>query len=238
MQKVLQIFALNRNYMVEEIFKYYTMNKNKIIAFGFKKKGTNFYYEEKFSYCNFLLKFYVNLQNTIKTELIDLDSNEEYVLHLSNTATGSFVGNVREEFEQKLTKIRNSCFDKEIFKGTQTKQLIEYIKEKYNCPMEYLWAKFPTNAISRRQDNKKWFALLMAVSLNKIDGINDNSNKVVEVLNIRINPDKKNEIVDFKNIFPAYHMNKKSWASIILNESAPLILIKNLIDNSFELAKK
>ena len=45
-------------------------------------------------------------------------------------------------------------------------------------------------------------------------------------------------LVDNKSIFPAWHMNKKHWITIILDGSMPLDEIFKFIDRSYELAKK
>ena len=37
-----------------------------------------------------------------------------------------------------------------------------------------------------------------------------------------------------KGFYPAYHMNKKSWVSIILNDTVPDGDIQSLIRNSYE----
>ena len=45
------------------------------------------------------------------------------------------------------------------------------------------------------------------------------------------------EIIDNKNIFPAYHMNKKHWISIVIDKNIKLEAIKELIDISYSLVK-
>ena len=61
------------------------------------------------------------------------------------------------------------------------------------------------------------------------------SNKEVEILNIRNN---KENIVDNETIFLGYHMNKKNWISIILNNNISTKDIIKLLDNSYILAKE
>ncbi|MBR3153114.1 MAG: MmcQ/YjbR family DNA-binding protein, partial [Clostridia bacterium] len=43
-------------------------------------------------------------------------------------------------------------------------------------------------------------------------------------------------IIDNKKIFPGYHMNKKSWITIKLDNSVETEEIIHLIDNSYELS--
>ena len=42
------------------------------------------------------------------------------------------------------------------------------IKKKYKVLPEYPWRKYDSNAVFRHADNKKWFALVMEVSGDKL----------------------------------------------------------------------
>lgn len=59
------------------------------------------------------------------------------------------------------------------------------------------------------------------------------------LLNLKCNPDHAIELRDiFKEIFPAYHMNKRHWNSIILDGDLPNGEIERLIDHSYGLVVK
>ena len=55
-------------------------------------------------------------------------------------------------------------------------------------------------------------------------------------LNLKCDPD---EAIMLRDIFPSiiagYHMNKRHWNTVILDESIPIGEIERMIDNSFEL---
>ena len=73
--------------------------------------------------------------------------------------------------------------------------------------------------------NKKWFALIMNVN-NKL------------YLNVKTNPnysDILRNIYDY--IIPAYHMNKEHWNTIIVDEKVDNNLVKELIEQSYQLTK-
>ena len=105
----------------------------------------------------------------LSTEMLDKSSGDEYVLHLVEGATGSFVGKVRKEYEEILQNIKENYFEKNIFKSKQGHEVVLYTKEKYGSELEFLWPKFPNNAIWRRNDNNKWFGALLTVSANKLN---------------------------------------------------------------------
>ena len=61
---------------------------------------------------------------------------------------------------------------------------------------------------------------------------------MVEILDLRANPDEVDSIVDNKKYFPGYHMNKKHWITIILDGSVPEKELYKKIDISYSLAVK
>ena len=46
--------------------------------------------------------------------------------------------------------------------------VLRYVKRKYSCEAEYLWAGFPAYAVVRHDDNQKWFGLIMNIPRKKL----------------------------------------------------------------------
>ncbi len=217
---------------LEYMLKNRVINNSSLIEYGFIKLGKKYEYSTEI--CNNQFEMIVQMQdNKMTSKLIDLMNKEEYVLVDVQNSVGEFVGKVRQEYEEKLQDIIKNCTSKEIFKFKQSKQVIEYIKEKYNDELEFLWEKFDNNAIWRNKQNNKWYGLIMAIPESKI-GIN--SEKIVEALDIRYQKNETDRIVDNEKFFPGYHMNKKSWITIKLDNSVDIKTIKKLIDNSYNLS--
>ena len=101
--------------------------------------------------------------------------------------------------------------------------------------MEYLWEKFPNNAVARRKDNKKWYIVILTVNKNKL-GIKDN--EYAEVADLRAKTENIENLLKKDNIYKGYHMNKKNWITIILDGSIPVKEIYEFIDESYLLAGK
>ena len=60
-----------------------------------------------------------------------------------------------------------------------------------------------------------------------------------QLLNLKCHPDHAIELRDiFKEVFPAYHMNKRHWNSVILDGDLPNGEIERLIDHSYSLVVK
>ncbi|MBR1802672.1 MAG: methylated-DNA--[Clostridia bacterium] len=53
---------------------------------------------------------------------------------------------------------------------------------------------------------------------------------------MRYQKDKINEIIDKKDIYPGYHMNKNSWITIKLDNTVSTEKILKLLGNSYELS--
>ena len=112
---------------------------------------------------------------------------------------------------------------------------MQYVSGKYDTSLEFLWKKFPDNAIYRRKDNQKWYAAILTVARNKI-GLNGSDK--IEILDLRIDPMQMEQTIDNKRYFPGYHMNKKNWYTICMDGSVGNDEIFKRIDISYELAKK
>lgn len=217
-----------------EFFAKKCTDENKLEIYGFKKENGVFFYQTKILDGQFLMLVYIK-EGEVQTKLIDTDNECEYTLHNMSGIQGEFVAKVRTEYEDVLSDIRNKCFINDIFKSDDAKAIMQYVSQKYDTPLEFLWKKFSDNAIYRRKDNQKWFAALLIIDRNKIGLDGDGK---IEILDLRMDPTQKDSIIDNKKYFPGYHMNKKSWYTICLNGSIKNNEIFERIDMSYELAKK
>ena len=218
---------------MKDFFKNKKFNKNKLLHFGFFEKNNMFIYHQTLLDNQFTLTIQIDRTGNIQTRLTESETGELYTLHLVEGSTGNFVGKIKDEYKQILEKISEECFESDVFKSAQTKELIEYVNAKYNSDPEFLWEKFTDNAIVRRKDNAKWYAAFLTVSKQKL-GFDDNT--IAEIIDLRA--EDVDKIVDNKTVFPGYHMNKKHWITIILDGSVPIDFIKTKIDTSYELALK
>ncbi len=112
------------------------------------------------------------------------------------------------------------------------KELELYIKKTYHVEAEFPWGNYPGNTVYRHKDNRKWFALVMAVPKEKLglSGVED-----IDVLNIKCEPLMIDYLKMEPGFFPAYHMNKTNWITMLLDGSIGDEKIKSLLDMSFEL---
>ena len=221
--------------LTKALFRDRVLNEERLIDYGFEQSGSEYLYTTKIAKGQMQLTVKVSRGNEVDTKIVDSESGEEYVLHLVDDAVGEFVGSIREEYENIMRRIESFCFDKDIFKSDQAREIIKYIREKYNDELEYLWDMFPKYAVWRRKDSRKWYGILLTVSMDKL-GME--SHEIIEILDLRIKPEELEEILDERRYFFGYHMNKKNWLTICLNNSVPLEEICRRIDVSYNLATK
>ena len=220
--------------MLANIFQYKRINVDKLLTYGFTKSEYGFSYKTNILNGQFTLTINVNAQNDIKTELFETETGEIYTLHLIENAQGTFIGKIREEYNSIIEDIAQKCFDLKVFKTEEAYAIIDYVNKKYGTEPEYLWEKFPNNAVFRRKDNKKWYGAILTAKWSNFGFCSD---EPVEVLDLRIESDNLEKLLN-DGLYPAYHMNKKHWASIIFNGKTPINEIFKLIDKSYILATK
>lgn len=221
--------------IIQTIFKNKKVNLSKLEPFGFEQKGSYYVYEKILSESGFKLIVTITMRGQITAEVLDSSFNEPYILHLVDGSTGSFVGGIKVQYEETLTEIANYCFENDVFKSVQAKEVIDYVKNTYADELEFLWKKSPQNAIWRRKDTGKWYGALLTVSKRKL-GIE--SDEIVEIIDLRIQPDELEALIDNKVYFRGYHMNKTHWYTIILDNSVSVEEIFNRINQSYLLAVK
>lgn len=218
--------------MFDDLFVRKTLNVEKALLFGFEKNESNYKYEADILDGMFRLQVVISSIGNVDTNLFESDTGEEYVLYKTNSV-GSFVGEVRTKIEDVLIQVANNCYDIEIFKSPQSKEVISYVRDRYGDELEYLWEKFPDNAVWRRKDTKKWYGAILTVAKDKL-GLD--SNEIAEIIDLRVQPQKMQALLSNKNYYPGWHMNKKNWYTIVLDGSVETEEIYKCIDESYRLA--
>ncbi len=109
--------------------------------------------------------------------------------------------------------------------------IFQYVKQQYGTEPEYLWLKYPSYAVLRRQDNQKWYGIVMDVPREKL-GLPGTD--VVDILDVKCEPMFADLLRQSPGFFPGYHMNKKTWISILLDGTVSDERIFDLLDASFQ----
>lgn len=119
-------------------------------------------------------------------------------------------------------------------KKNQKDRIIDHVKDFYGVDPEYLWEKTPNSGVFRSKINKKWFGIFMDIPKSRL-GFDDE--KIIYVLNVKCDPLMVGELQKQKGFFPAYHMNKDKWISVILDETVKDDTVFYLLEQSYDLIK-
>ena len=99
-------------------------------------------------------------------------------------------------------------------------EVFRYVKKKYNSEIECLWARFPTYAVFRHSDNKKWYGLVMTIPRSRL-GLSGED--YVDVLNVKLDdPLLRDLLIRQDGYFPGYHITRGNWVSVLLDGSVPM----------------
>lgn len=110
------------------------------------------------------------------------------------------------------------------------KGLFDWCKQQYNTEPEYPWHDW--NAVLRHTDNNKWYCVILEVGQDKL-GLPGSGE--VDVLNVKCDPILIGSYRPQDGFFPAYHMNKENWLSILLDEPKLDDSIKEWVALSYSL---
>ncbi len=217
----------------EEVFKRCSFDNKRLLEYGFIKNNDNYYYEKYFHNNEYVAKLEVN-NNYLDGKVIEVSFNEEYNNIRVKDIVGDYVNKIKNEYIDILNDIKDKCCIKKYFVYDQSNRLVDYFKRTYDVVPEFLWDD-DTAAALRHNDSKKWFGIIMYVDKNKIDISNDDTK--VEVINIKLKEKEIEELLNIKGFYKAYHMNKKSWISIILDDTLSDKEIIKYIDKSYKLTE-
>lgn len=105
--------------------------------------------------------------------------------------------------------------------------------DSYGTMPDYPFDKDFETAVLRHADNRKWYAIVMRVSRRKF-GMN--RDEVIDVVNLKLPTEMFGSFGPSDGVYPAYHMNKLHWISVLLPDS-PNDVVSFLTNTSFEVTR-
>lgn len=211
------------------------IDKDALSKLGFKQVKNRWTYETLIIDDQFKLVLEIDENNIVTSDVIEIETQEKFTLYYVSASNGDFVGQMRSEYEKIIDEIKKKCTAKGTFKSEQALLIIDYVREKYGDELEFLWEKFPGYAVLRNKSNNKWYGIILTIEKSKI-GLSGED--CIEVIDLRLEPERSEKLVDNKKIFPGYHMNKKHWITILLDKSISTEEIYEYINNSYNLSMK
>ena len=192
--------------------------------------------------------FFVSMtlsDSSLIAEVFDSTTGEKYALFDSPRAHGSFVAELREQVQRIAEDFRLKCFVTDDLRPKYT----DWIQNHFSCKADFPWKPKAVSQKARatnfksdifgdyavfRCPNQKWFALVMKIKYSNLGLKSDES---VFVVNLKADSEQIPKIIDKKSIFPAYHMNKKHWITVLLTAVTDFDRLCELTERSFELVQ-
>ena len=215
------------------IFRSAKIKKDSLETAGFvTTDGTTYTMNTTVSNATFNANFTLSLsEQTLTVHLFDSATSERYALFDMPNAHGAFIAALREEVQQIIDNIKSKCFETNDLKD----DYIAWIKNQFGAEPDYPWPDDAPYSFVFRCPNEKWFALVMRIKYRQL-GLN--GDEEVWVVNIKAEQDTIPTLIDRKSIFPAWHMNKKHWITVLLTAATDFEKLCELTQKSYELVER
>lgn len=118
---------------------------------------------------------------------------------------------------------------------TIKEEVLAYARKAYQAVPDAPFRTAPTYLVLRHADTRKWYALFMDVPKKKLGLPGD---EPVDILNIKCDPLLSGSLRMKAGFFPAYHMHRESWITVLLDGSIDAREIFPLLDMSYESTRK
>ncbi len=106
-----------------------------------------------------------------------------------------------------------------------------YFSKFHQSILEFAEKKLSDSAVLRHK-NGKWYAVIMTVEKSKL-GLEGND--LVEIMDVKCDPEMTSMIIQTYGFLPGYHMNKQHWITILLDGSVSEAKTLDFLDMSYDL---
>ncbi len=199
--------------------------KEKLVSFGFIKEGKKYCLKQLLDK-DFSVQVIIT-GTQINADVTETATGEKYVILDMEETKGSFVNSIREKVTDLVENIRQECF----VTTDLTATYIAWIEKEFGVKGEFPWKIYPDYEVFRCP-NKKWFALVGHITFKNL-GLQ--SDEKVYVVNLK--SDAIPKVVDNTSVFPAWHMNKKSWITVLLTTVTDFDTLCSLTRQSYQLVQ-
>ena len=219
----------------DEVFQRKRFVPFKMTAFGFTKKEDQYIYETDLMDGAFRAILIVSDKGAVSGQVIDVMNDEEYHQLRSRQFHGAYVTRVRDAYEQWLRHIAENVCDEVLFASDQANRIAQLILNQYDVKPDFPWdeKQYQTYGTFRHADTRKWFALIMNIPMDKL--LKNKDQTLVDIINLKSDTLAEEVSAHPGVIFPGYHMNHKTWLSIVLNDALKDEDIMALVQRSYDL---
>lgn len=113
----------------------------------------------------------------------------------------------------------------------QSQRLETHLREVYGTEPERLWERYPGYAVFRHPASRKWYAIIMDIPESCL-GLS--GRRIADVINLKCGHVLLGSLLEERGFYPAYHMNKSSWVSVLLDGTVPDEKLFSLLALSYD----
>ena len=214
-----------------DLFSHLRPSEQALTAYGFRKTDDEYVLERAFMDGKFRAVITVHPDGTLSGKVMDTELDEEYIQVHVPGAIGNFAAAVKEAYIAILEDTAKHCFYSVPFASDQANRISEQIFELWHDRPEYTFQD-KNYAVFRHQDNEKWYALFMRVDA---DRIRTGASGQIDVVNLKMPDEQIEALQSISGIYPAWHMNRKHWITVVMDDTLDDAEIMDLLKTSHEL---
>ena len=216
--------------MLYPLLEQYDIDCKRAIAYGFSRTEAGLELKKELPGVG-LYAVFVIAGKSFDVNVFDADTDEEYLpFNVLDNITG-FVTGIREQVEDLVQEIKEKC----LLNSNMKLRLMEYCERKFGTEPEAPWEDSPDAYTFKTAKRNKWYALFMTIPYKSLGLV---AKGALDVVNIKLPPEKVLDLIDRVHFYPAYHMNKKHWITIVLDKEVDEPLVQQLLDESYGLVEK
>ena len=216
--------------MLYHLLEQYDIDCKRAIAYGFSRTEAGLELKKELPGVG-LYAVFVIAGKSFEVNVFDADTDEEYLpFNVLDNITG-FVTGIREQVEDLVQEIKEKC----LLNSNMKLRLMEYCERKFGTEPEAPWEDSPDAYTFKTAKRNKWYALFMTIPYKSLGLV---AKGTLDVVNIKLPPEKVLGLIDRVHFYPAYHMNKKHWITIVLDKEVDEPFVQQLLEESYGLVEK
>ena len=195
----------------------------KLTAYGFTQQGDGWHLERTLPFNNLVMVVDLIPPQFI-VRVIDQTFNDDFLPFEIKGGTSP----IKAAVDELLNDMVATCFT------NPKRELIAHCENTYHTLVEQPWEKFPEYYTFKTAKRQKWYAVILRIPCQKIGFTGTGQ---IDIVNVKLPPEQIPTLIDGRHYFASYHMDKRYWLTIVLNQDTDWPQVKRLLDQSYQLVE-
>ena len=220
-----------------ELFARLRPDFSRFPAAGFAREAKKKQWKTRLDFMNgdFYADFFVTDSGDVSGRVYDADTGDEYLAAHIPSQSGAFVSSVREAYSAALLELAKKCFVSHAFASDQANRIAAAIERELGSPAEYPFADDDESAVFRDARTRRWICIVMNIPRDKIE---PGAEGDVDVMNVKAPEEAVPDLWNEPGVFRCYHMNKRHWVTVALDDSLNDARVMELVRQSAAFAAR